>query len=191
MMARSTSGMASCFGFALVLWTSTLLCIPASKASVKGLGVCFLMNALVQCLTAVFFGSDNCHHNSIGGRGGGDGGGYFGGKECHPNKDLAFCIASAILYAAAGSILCVSRMTNTIAPGLGSMEVYTWSSEAKSSNPAKGLLRTVEKCWTKVPSGSTLMATVYVEQRTNAGSRARGRGKTKMTYSIHTDLLPP
>ena len=78
-------------------------------------------------------------------------------------------------------------------PGTDKMEVYTWSSEAKSSNPRKGVLRTVEKCWTRLPSGATLMATVFVEQRMGTSGTSSdwgGSGKLKTTYSIQTEMLP-
>mmetsp|Transcript_759 Transcript_759/g.1292 ORF Transcript_759/g.1292 Transcript_759/m.1292 type:complete len:356 (-) Transcript_759:55-1122(-) len=202
--ARSTSALASCFGCALVLWTCTLMCVPVRNVSVNVLGLCFVLNGVVQCLTATFYRSENCNggSGSRGNDGDGDGsngggGGYFGRGECRPNQDLVFCMAAAVLYLATGWILYISQRfassgsdSNAGSPSSPSsyeesMEVFTWSSEAKSSNPEKGVLRTVEKCWTKIPNGSTLTATVFVEQRKDDGC-----GKTKTTYSIQTEILP-
>ena len=86
------------------------------------------------------------------------------------------------------------------------MEVYTWSSESKSSNPKWGIIRTIEKSWMKIPDGSTLMATVFVEQQqqqrsiTSGGiddvieggglDISDGKIKVKTTYSIQTEILP-
>jgi len=97
-------------------------------------------------MTATFYQSEHCKQLDDDG----GGGGYFGGGSCQPNQYLVFCIAGAILYLAAGWILYISHKfassssSSTTPGGNNSMEVYTWSSEAKSSNPKKGVIRTVE-----------------------------------------------
>ena len=122
------------------------MCIPASKTSMNGLGICFVLNGVMQCMTATFYQNKNCKQLDDDG----GGGGYFGGGSCQPNQYLVFCIAGAILYLAAGWILYISHKfassssSSTTPGGNDSMEVYTWSSEAKSSNPKKGVIRTVE-----------------------------------------------
>jgi len=201
--ARSTSALASCFGAMLVLWACTLLCVPVSKGSMNALGLCFALTGILQCLTTTLYQSRNCK----------SAGGYFGSGSCTPNQDLVFCTAAAILYFATGWILYVSNRFASAAvlplatagrgggsnrakggggeDSRGRMEVYTWSSEATSSDPSMGVLRTVEKCWTKIPNGSTLMATVFVERRMeDKGAGGNPGGKVKTTYSIQTELLP-
>ena len=194
MIARSTSAIASCLGCALVLWTCTLLCVPATKGSMNCLGFAFVMNGVLQCMTAIFYQSENCKADDD------NGGGYFGPGECRPNQDLVISVAAGILYLATGWIVCMSHnfafSTNNksvTSTTMADMEVYTWSSEAKSSNPKRGILRTVEKSWVKVPNGSTVMATVFVEQRKEAdssGSGGDGGRKMKTTYQIQTEILP-
>ena len=36
------------------------MCIPASKTSMNGLGICFVLNGVMQCMTATFYQSENC-----------------------------------------------------------------------------------------------------------------------------------
>ncbi|KAL3815655.1 hypothetical protein ACHAXA_006930 [Cyclostephanos tholiformis] len=206
LVARSTSALASFAGFALVLWTLTLMCVPTSRGSMNSLALCFATVGVLELLTALIYQSETCRVQSFDTTN--DGGGYLVGGQCRPNQDLIFCIASSTLYMATGWILYASRKfssdtignTSSSLPesGFAPMEVYTWSAEASSSNPKRGILRTVEKCWTKIPDGSTLMATVFVEQRMDAtaghgigGSSSGCDGNNvKTTYSIQTEILP-
>ena len=197
LVARSTSALASFFGCVMVLWTLTLICAPASRGNMNALGLCFTLVGVLEGLTALLYQTQNCKSQSFDMTDGTDGGGWhLGGGECRPNQDLVFCIASSILHVATGWMLHVSYkfLSNAGVGDTSSMEVYTWSSEARSSNPKRGILRTVEKCWTKIPDGSTLMATVFVEQRADASGGNCGTGsgghKLKTTYSIQTEILP-
>ena len=197
LVARSTSALASFFGCVMVLWTLTLICAPASRGNMNALGLCFTLVGVLEGLTALLYQTQNCKSQSFDMTYGTDGGGWhLGGGECRPNQDLVFCIASSILHVATGWMLHVSYkfLSNAGVGDTSSMEVYTWSSEARSSNPKRGILRTVEKCWTKIPDGSTLMATVFVEQRADASGGNCGTGsgghKLKTTYSIQTEILP-
>ena len=206
LVARSTSALASFFGCVMVLWTLTLICAPASRGNMNASGLCFTLVGVLEGLTALLYQTQNCKSQSFDTTDGTDGvGGHLGGGECRPNQDLVFCIASSILHLATGWMLHVSykflsnagvgnASSSLPVSGFASMEVYTWSSEARSSNPRRGILRTVEKCWTKIPDGSTLMATVFVEQRVdvsggNCGTGSGG-GKLKTKYSIQTEILP-
>ena len=67
------------------------------------------------------------------------------------------------------------------------MKVYTWSAEARSSDPDNGLVRTVEKSWTRLANSSTLMATAFVERRRDL-TGAESRVKTE--YSVQTEIIP-
>ena len=68
-------------------------------------------------------------------------------------------------------------------PGRSASQIYTCSAKSKSSDESKGMLRTVEKSWTKIPSGETLVATVLVERRMGSS------GKIKTVHSIQTQLI--
>jgi hypothetical protein len=194
LVARSTSALAFFSGFTMVLWTSTLMCVPISRGSMNALGVCFALVGILELLTTLIYQSENCGVQSLDAIDGD--GGLLGVGKCRPNQDLVFCIASSTLYMASGWLLCASHKISSDAvgntqsslpvSGFAPMEVYTWSEEASSSNPNKGILRTVEKCWTKIPEGSTLMATVFVEQRRDAAAG----DNLKTTYSIQTEILP-
>lgn len=183
MIARAASALAACLGGGLVLWTCTLTCIPYSRQSINGLGLSFFAATILQLMTIFFYLSENC-------KGGEDefgntiGSGYFGGLECKPNQDLVFCIAASALYLATGWIMYVAQQFVATAPGFTASEVYTWSAKSKASNEKKGILRTVEKCWTQIPDGSTLTATVMVERRKEKD------GRIKTTHSIQTEILP-
>jgi len=197
LVARSTSALASFVGCVMVLWTLTLICAPASRGNMNALGLCFTLVGVLEGLTALLYQTQNCKSQSFDMTDGTDRGGWhLGGGECRPNQDLVFCIASSILHVATGWMLHVSYkfLSNAGVGDKSSMEVYTWSSEARSSNPKRGILRTVEKCWTKIPDGSTLIATVFVEQRADASGGNCGTGsggrKLKTTYSIQTEILP-
>lgn len=202
LIARSTSALASFAGFVMVLWTSTLMCVPISGGSMNALGVCFALVGVMELLTALIYQSETCRVQSFNTIDGDEGGLLVKGK-CRPNQDLVFCIASSTLYMVTGWLVYASHKfssdavgnTSSVLPvsGFAPMEVYTWSEEASSSNPNKGILRTVEKCWTKIPDGSTLMATVLVEQRRDAaaGHGCDGGGcNLKTTYSIQTEIVP-
>jgi len=184
MISRSASALASCFGGGLVLWMCTLTCLPHTKLSLNGLGICFFITSILQLFTVLFFQSENCKgKRQFDEYGNALGGGYFGGTQCRPNQDLVFCIAASLLYFATGAILYLSHKFIS-APGFSTSEVYTWSAVSGSSNRKKGILRTIEKCWAQLPDGSTVMATVLVEKK-------RGKdGKTKTTHSIQTEILP-
>ena len=183
MIARAASALAACLGGGLVLWTCTLTCIPYSRQSINGLGLSFFAATILQLMTIFFYLSENC-------KGGEDefgntlGSGYFGGLECKPNQDLVFCIAASALYLATGWIMYVAQQFVATAPGFTASEVYTWSAKSKTSSEKKGILRTVEKCWTQIPDGSTLTATVMVERRKEKD------GRIKTTHSIQTEILP-
>ena len=172
--ARACATLATGLGMILVFWTMTLMCLPATAAHVRTLVASFVLNGAVQLATAVLYRSENC-----------DGGGYFGGGTCQANQDIVFCAVAGILFATTGWELYTTQ--RTAKPGGGEMKVYTWSAEARSSDPDNGLVRTVEKSWTRLPNSSTLMATAFVERRRDL-TGAESRVKTE--YSVQTEIIP-
>ena len=212
MISRIVSATSSVCGCILVLWSCTLMCIPARKASMNGLGLCFLLLGIVELMTVLFYQGTICNNGKVSATTAATVS-YFGGGECNPNQDLIYCIASCILFVATGWILYIlsssSSLQHNLLPGEtggeSSMEVHTWSSESTSSNPKRGIIRTIEKSWMKIPDGSTVMATVFVEQQqqqsiTSGGvddfiergglGSSGGKIKMKTTYSIQTEILP-
>lgn len=172
MVARMASLIASCLGGGLLLLTTTMMCIPYGKPQISLLGLGYILSAILQGLTTMFYLTNNCK-----------GGGYFSGTQCEPNQDLVFCVAASLLYLACGWILYMVQQYIVTPPGHASSQIYTWSAKSKSSNERKGILRTVERAWTKLESGHTLMATVFVEKRIDRD------GKMKTTHSVQTDIV--
>ena len=172
MVARMVSVLATCLGGGLLLLTMTMMCIPYGKPSISLLGLGYIFAGILQALTMVYYQTNNCK-----------GSGYFGGFQCKPNQDLVFCIAASVLYLACGWILYMLQKFVVAPPGHSASEIYTCSAKSKSSDERKGILRTVEKSWTKIPSGETLVATVLVERRKGSD------GKIKTIHSIQTDIL--
>ena len=173
-VARACSSLATGLGMILVFWTMTLMCLPATAAHVHTLALSFVLNSALQLATAALYRTENC-----------DGGGYFGGGTCQANQDIVFCAVSGLLFAVTGWELYVTQ--RAAVPGGEEMKVYTWSAEARSSDPDNGLVRTVEKSWTMLPNSSTLMATAFVERRRDLiGAESR----VKTEYSVQTQLIP-
>ena len=172
MIARMSSVLASCLGGGLLLLTMTLMCIPCGRQGIRILGLGYIFSAILQVLTMVHYQTKSCN-----------GSGYFRGIKCEPNQDLVFCLAASVLYLACGWILYMVQKFVVAPPGHAVSQIYTWSAKSKSSNERKGILRTIEKCWTKIPSGDTLVATVFVERRKSRD------GKIKTTHTIQTDVL--
>ena len=204
MISRIVSASSSVCGCILVLWSCTLMCIPARKSSMIGLGLCFVLVGILELMTVLFYKGTICNEEKNSSTATIS---YFGGGECSPNQDLIYCIASCILFVATGWILYIlsssSSQHNLLQGTESSMEVYTWSSVSKSSNPKRGIIRTIEKSWMKIPDGSTLMATVFVEQQQlqhqstaydgvddQGGSGSSQKTRLKTTYSIQTEILP-
>jgi hypothetical protein len=181
-MARAMSALAVCLGVGLWLWTCTLSCIPYSRSSLSGLGLCFFVASILQLATSFFYLSNNCN-GSVDEIGKIVGGGYFGGIECTANQDLVFCIAASALYFATSWLLYIAQGVIANDPGASSSEVFTWSALAKSDDIEKGT-RTIEKSWIRIPDGSTLMATVVVERTIGK------KGCIKTTHQIKTEILP-
>jgi len=172
MVARMASVLATCLGGGLLLLTTTMMCIPYGKSSISLLGLGYILSGVLQALTMVHYQTDNCK-----------GGGYFRGLQCKPNQDLVFCLAASVLYLACGWVLYMLQKFIVAPPGHSASQIYTCSAKSKSSDDSKGLLRTVEKSWTKIPSGETLVATVLVERRMGSD------GKIKTVHSIQTELV--
>jgi hypothetical protein len=172
MVARMASLIASCLGGGLLLLTTTMMCIPYGKPQISLLGLGYILSAILQGLTTMIYLTNNCR-----------GSGYFGGTQCEPNQDLVFCVAASLLYLACGWILYMFQKHIVTPPGHASSQIYTWSAKSKSSNERKGILRTVERAWTKLESGHVLMATVFVEKRIDRD------GKMKTTHSVQTDIV--
>ncbi len=80
---QSTSVLPSFFGCVMVLWTLTLMCVPASRGTMHALGVCFALVGVLEGLTALLYQTQDCKSQSfdmIDGINGG--GGYLrGGKR--------------------------------------------------------------------------------------------------------------
>ena len=172
MVARMVSVLATCSGGALLLLTTTLMCIPYGGSSISLLGLGYILAGVLQALTMIFYLTNNCK-----------GVGYFHGLQCKPNQDLVFCLAACVLYLACGWILYMLQKFVVAPPGRSASQIYTCSAKSKSSDESKGMLRTVEKSWTKIPSGETLVATVLVERRMGSS------GKIKTVHSIQTQLI--
>eukprot|EP00986_Skeletonema_menzelii_P001112 scaffold304_cov80-Skeletonema_menzelii.AAC.6 len=172
MVARMVSVLATCLGGGLLLLTTTMMCIPYNESSISLLGLGYILAGTLQALTMVFYQTNNCK-----------GVGYFRGLQCKPNQDLVFCLAACVLYLACGWVLYMLQKFVIVPPGRSASQVYTCSAKSKSSDERKGILRTVEKSWTKIPSGETLVATVLVERRIGSG------GKIKTVHSIQTELI--
>ena len=172
MVARMSSLLATCLGAGLLLLTMTMMCIPYGRPQISLLGLGYILSAILQGLTMLYYQTNNCK-----------GSGYFGGTQCEPNQDLVFCLAASLLYLTCGWILYMVQKYVVSPPGHASSQIYTWSAKSKSSNERNGILRTVEKCWTKLESGQTLVATVFVEKRLGQD------GKMKTTHSIQTDIV--
>ena len=182
-LARAVSLLAVCLGVGLLLWTCTLSCIPYSRSSLNGLGLCFFVASMLQLATSFFYLSSNCKGKTDAESGGVVGDGYFGGIECTANQDLVFCIAASALYFATGWLLYIAQGVIANDPGASSSEVYTWSALAKSDDVEDGI-KTIEKSWIRIPDGSTLMATVVVERK------RKKRGGIKTTHKVKTEILP-
>ena len=182
-LARAVSLLAVCLGVGLLLWTCTLTCIPYSRSSLNGLGLCFFVASMLQLATSFFYLSSNCMGKIDAESGDVIGDGYFGGIECTANQDLVFCIAASALYFATGWLLYIAQGVIANDPGASSSEVYTWSALAKFDDVEEGI-RTIEKSWIRIPDGSTLMATVIVERK------KRKRGGVKTTHKVKTEILP-
>jgi hypothetical protein len=172
MVARMVSVLATCLGGGLLLLTTTMVCIPYGKPSISLLGLGYIFAGILQALTMVYYQTNNCK-----------GKGYFGGLQCKPNQDLVFCLAASVLYLACGWILYMLQKLVVPPPGHSASQIYTCSAKSNSSDERKGILRTVEKSWTKIPSGQTLVATVLVERRKGSD------GKIKTVHSIQTELI--
>lgn len=183
MVARASCALALCLGVGLLLWTCTLTCIPYSRSFLNWIGVGYFAAAIMQMTTTFFYLSTNCG-GGVDDAGNDIGGGYFMGVHCSANQDLVICIAASAMYFATGWVMYIAQGVIATDPGLSSSEVYTWSAVSKSSDLEKGVLRTVEKSWTKIPDGSVLMATVVVERTRDK------RGRIKTTHSIRTEVLP-
>ena len=63
---------------------------------------------------------------------------------------FAFCAVAGMLFAMTGWELYTTQ--RTAKPGGGEMKVYTWSAEARPSDPDSGLVRTAKKSWTRLPN---------------------------------------
>ena len=172
MFARIVSILATCLGAGLLMLTTTMMCIPYSKSSMSLLSVGYVFAGILQALTMVSKQTNSCK-----------GGGYFHGYQCKPNQDVVFCLAASVLYIACGWVLHMLEKFAIGPPAHLNCQVYTCSAKSNSSDESKGILRTVEKSWTKIPSGETLVATVLVERRKASD------GKIKTKHSIQTELI--
>lgn len=172
MVARMVSALATCLGGGLLLMTTTMMCVPYDKPGIRFLGVGYISAGILQALTMVFYQTNNCK-----------GRGYFGGFQCKPNQDLVLCLAASLLYLACGWIFYMLQNLVVAPPGHSASQIYTCSAKSSSSDERKGILRTVEKSWTKIPSGEILVATVLVERREGSD------GKVKTVHSIQTELI--
>lgn len=172
MVARMVSVLATCLGGGLLLLTITMMCIPYGESSISLLGLGYFLAGILQALSMIYYLTNNCK-----------GGGYFRGLQCKPNQDLVFCLAASVLYFACGWVLHMLQKFIVLPPGQSASQIYTCSAKSKSSDERKGILRTVEKSWTKIPSGETLVATVLVERRMGSG------GKIKTVHSISTEII--